>query len=271
METAGLLRVGVLQGPAQGGPPSHMLAAMDRAASGLVGDGPALLIMPELFLTGYNIGADRLAEAAEAFDGPSAQRASAIARRHGTALLYGYPERGADGKLYNSALLVGGDGGMLANTRKLHLFGDMERTVFTPGARICELAVIGGLRVGVLICYDVEFPETVRSLALQGADLVAVPTALMRPYDFVARVLVRARAYENQVFVAYANRTGSEGALDYVGESCIIAPDGAELARAGAGETVISATLDGGALAASRVALPYLADRRPDIYPGLPS
>jgi predicted amidohydrolase len=258
-----IMKLTVFQGPIAAG---DTLAVLDRAAAEA---GEGLLILPELFLTGYNIGADALRALAEPADGPSAQAAAAIARRHGVALLYGYPERGADGFLYNSALLIARDGRACANYRKLQLFGAMEHAAFTAGDDPCVLAEIDGVKLGILICYDVEFPELVRGLALRGADLVAVPTAQMQPYEFVPRVLIPSRAYENSVFVAYANRCGVEGDLVYTGESCIVGPDGHDLARAGRGEEAIFATLDLAALAKARVLNTYLADRRPALYGAL--
>ena len=260
------MRAALFQGPASSGSVSDNLAVMAQAARQAAAQGAALLVLPELFLTGYNIGADALQAASEAEDGPSAQAAAATARQNGLALLYGYPERAANGRPYNSVRLVGPDGASLANYRKTHLFGDMERAVFAPGHEPFVLAQLGGLRVGLLVCYDVEFPEMVRGLALRGADLVAVPTALMRPYDFVPQVMVRSRAFENQVFLIYANRCGEEGALTYVGESCIVAPDGAVLARADAGEALLVAELDAGAMRESRVLNTYLRDRLPQHY-----
>ncbi len=262
------MHAALFQGPARPGSVTDNLAVMAQAARLAAAQGAGLLVLPELFLTGYNIGAAALQAAGEAKDGPSAHEAASIARGSGLALLYGYPERGADGQLYNSALLVGPDGATLANYRKTHLFGDMERAVFTPGHEPFVLAELGGLRVGILICYDVEFPEMVRGLALRGADLVAVPTALMRPYDFVPQVMVRSRAFENQVFLIYANRCGEEGALTYVGESCIVAPDGVVLARADAGEALLVAELDAAAMRQSRVLNTYLRDRQPQHYDG---
>ena len=237
-----------------------------RAASEAAGLGARLLVLPELFLTGYNIGSDALHAQAEAVDGPAASQAAAIAREAGLALLYGYPERGADGRLYNSALLLGPDGARLANYRKTHLFGEMERQVFTPGDTPFVLAELGGMRVGILVCYDVEFPEMVRGLALRGAGLVAVPTALMRPYDFVPRMMLPVRAYENQVFMIYANRCGEEDGMAYVGESCIVAPDGSVLARAGARQALLTAELDDASMAQSRAANTYLRDRQEQHY-----
>lgn len=253
--------VAVLQGPGELG---DALAAMDRAAGEAARAGAALLVMPELFLTGYNIGVAAIGRLAEARDGASARTAAEIARRHGVALLYGYPEREGDA-VYNAALLVRPDG-VTAHYRKTHLFGTMEKAAFRAGDEACVVAEVGGARVGVLICYDVEFPEAVRALALRGADVVAVPTALMRPFEFVPRCLVPTRAYENAVYVVYANRTGTEGELTYTGESCVAAPDGSVPARAGTGEALIHTALDPALLAAMRARNPYLMDRRPELY-----
>ena len=91
----------------------------------------------------------------------------------------------------------------------------------------------------------------------------------MRPYAFVARGLVAARAYESQVFLAYANRCGREGELAYYGLSCVVGPDGVDLARAGGGEALLTADLEPERLAASRRLNTYLRDRRPEVYAGL--
>ena len=201
--------------------------------------------------------------------GPSFAAAAAIARKTDLALLYGYPEQGPGGAVYNAVRLVGRDGRGLANYRKCHLFGELDRGMFRAGAGPSALVDLDGVRIGLLICYDVEFPESVRLLALAGADLVAVPTALMDPFEVVARTVVPARAVENQVFLAYANRCGAEGDLRYCGQSCVVGPDGADLARAGRGEELILADLDLEHLAASRRDNTYLADRRPELYGAL--
>jgi predicted amidohydrolase len=172
-----------------------------------------------MILSGYNIGPQAIAERAEASDGASARAIADIAQRHGIAILYGYPER-ADGHIYNAVQLIDRDGKRLANYRKTHLFGAIDRDAFSPGIDATVVADLDDWRVGLLICYDVEFPENVRRLALAGADFVAVPTAVMPPYDFVATHMVPTRAFENQVFVAYANRCASENGLEYIGLSC---------------------------------------------------
>ena len=121
----------------------------------------------------------------------------------------------------------------------------------------------------MLICYDVEFPENSRKLALRGTDLIIAPTANMVPFDVVATTIVPARAYENQVYVAYANYCGDENGLEYCGLSCVAAPDGSAAARAGRDEELIVCELDHGLLTASRQTATYLADRRPQLYAAL--
>lgn len=240
------------------------LAAIDRAAAAAARAGAAVLLTPEMSATGYNIG-DRVAALAEPADGPLFQQVAATARRHGVAIVYGYPER-ADGAVYNSVQAVGADGAALANYRKTHLFGNLDRDHFRPGATLLAQFDLGGLRCGLLTCYDVEFPEAVRAHADAGTQWLIVPTGLMRPYGHVATRLVPARAYESQLFLTYVNRCGTEGELTYCGLSCAIAPDGTELARAGEGEQLLTADIDPAALARSRAENTHLSDRRTDLY-----
>jgi predicted amidohydrolase len=128
------------------------------------------------------------------------------------------------------------------------------------------VAELEGIKIGILICYDVEFPEAVRALALAGAELIAVPTALIRPFDIVARTLVPARAFENQVYVAYAGMCGNEAGLGYCGLSCIVGPNGQDLARAGTGPALLFADIDLSVIPKGRMSNPYLSDRRPGLY-----
>lgn len=257
------MKLGLYQGPGASGRREENHAIMARVTRECADLGCGLVIFPELFASGYNIG-DRMFDAAEPADGPTSDALSAAARTAGIAILAGYPEL-AGKAIHNSAMLMGPDGTPLANARKTHLFGAEEQRLFTPGEEL-TLARVGDLPIGVLICYDVEFPEAARTLALRGAELIAVPTALMQPYGWIAEHVLPARAWENQVFVAYANRCGREDDLDYCGASCVIAPDGSELARAGPGEELLVAEIDPAAFERSRLANPYLADRRPELY-----
>jgi len=262
------VKIALLQGPSEPGTVAENLAVLAAAATRAAAAGATMLMTPEMFLTGYNIGPSVVAAAAETPDGPSSAAVADIATSTGVAILYGYPERD-DGGVYNSVQLIDSSGVRRAHYRKTHLYGDVDRSQFTAGDRPSGIVELDGTRVGLLICYDVEFPENVRALALEGADLVAVPTALMKPYELVARSVVPVRAYENSLFVAYANRVGTEEDFVYCGESCVIAPDGSELARAGSSDDLIFADIDLARVRTARREYTNLSDRRPELYEAL--
>ncbi|MXM67861.1 carbon-nitrogen hydrolase [Streptomyces sp. HUCO-GS316] len=261
------MRTALLQSSGRPGSVAANLKVLDEAAGRAAAAGAGLIVAPEMFLTGYAIG-DDIARLAEPADGDSADAVAEIAGRHGLAIAYGYPER-ASGRVFNSAQLFAADGTRLANYRKTHLFGCFEHDHFTPGDTPVVQAELNGLRVGLMICYDVEFPENVRAHALAGTDLLLVPTAQMHPFQFVAESLVPVRAFENQMYVAYVNRVGQEGEFEFVGLSTLAAPDGVARTRAGRDEELVVADVDPVLLAASREANPYLKDRRPGLYGSL--
>ncbi|MFD3587421.1 carbon-nitrogen hydrolase family protein [Streptomyces sp. NPDC058683] len=261
------MRTALLQSSGRPGSTVENLKVLDEAAGRAAAAGAALLVAPEMFLTGYAIG-DDIARLAEPADGDCADAIAELAHRHGLAIAYGYPERAGD-HVHNSAQLISADGTRLANYRKSHLFGGFERDHFTPGDQPVVQAELNGLTVGIMICYDVEFPELVRAHALAGTDLLLVPTANMHPFELVAESLVPVRAWENQMYVAYANRIGQEGEFEFFGLSALAGPDGVARARAGRGEELVLADVDPALLAASREANPYLKDRRPGLYGSL--
>ncbi|PNG19234.1 carbon-nitrogen hydrolase family protein [Streptomyces cahuitamycinicus] len=258
------MRTALLQSSGRPGSTVENLKVLDGAAGRAAAAGAGLLVTPEMFLTGYAIG-DGIGRLAEPADGECADAIAGIATGHGLAIAYAYPERDGDA-VFNSAQLISADGTRLANYRKTHLFGCFERDHFTPGNQPVVQAEIDGLRVGILICYDVEFPENVRAHALAGTDLLVVPTAQMHPFQFVAESMIPVRAFENQMYVAYVNRAGREGEFEFVGLSTLAGPDGIARTRAGRGEDLVLADVDPVFLAASREANPYLLDRRPGLY-----
>lgn len=251
------LRVALWQAP-YAATVEQALAALDAAAAQADAD---LLVTPEMALTGYLIGPERVAALAEPANGPMARAVARIARRHRIAIAYGYPRHNPDGRPFNAARAVGPDGRALADYDKLHLYGTGDATQFTPGTRAPAVFAWRGWRLGLLICYDVEFPESVRALALQGADAVLVPTANMREFDEVQRLLVPVRAYENRVHVVYANACGREGATRYGGLSTVAGPLGEVLVRAGRGPALVSTVLRAQALRQSRRESPLAARR----------
>ncbi|WP_329341403.1 carbon-nitrogen hydrolase family protein [Streptomyces sp. NBC_00663] len=258
------MRTALLQSSGRPGSVDGNLKVLDEAAGRAAAAGAGLVTAPEMFLTGYAIG-DDIARLAEPADGEGADAVAEIAVRHGLAIAYGYPEA-FSGSVFNSAQLISADGDRLANYRKTHLFGCFERDHFTPGERHVVQTELNGLTVGLLICYDVEFPENVRAHALAGTDLLVVPTAQMHPFQFVAESMIPVRAFENQMYVAYVNRVGQEGEFEFIGLSVLAGPDGVARTRAGRDEQLVFADADPAFLAASREANPYLRDRRPELY-----
>ncbi|KJL32054.1 carbon-nitrogen hydrolase family protein [Microbacterium oxydans] len=239
------------------------LAVVAAAAADAAARGARILVTPEMFITGYNIG-DRLAPLATS---ALVDRVARIAQDTGIAIVAGLPETLETGGVTNSLVMIDRDGTELLRYRKTHLFGALDRSLFVQGDALPGIVEIDGVRVSVLICYDVEFPETVRRAALDGADAVIVPTAQMEPYAHIAERLIPVRAWENQVHVIYVNRVGTEGELSYVGRSSIVAPDGEVLASLGATDIgLMLATIDPDATRRSRQENPYLADRRPELY-----
>ncbi|WP_137920793.1 carbon-nitrogen hydrolase family protein [Hydrogenophaga sp. 2FB] len=241
------------------------LAQLDATAAQARAQAAELLVCPEMSLTGYQIGAQRAADLAEPADGPLSQAVAAIAQRHGIAIVYGYPEHNTEGKPYNAAQFIAADGQRLANYRKTHLFGDIDRAQFSPGPQAPAVFEWNGWHLGLLICYDIEFPEPARMLALQGADAVLVPTANMIEFDEVQRVLLPARALENRVFVAYANACGMEGGTTYGGLSLVCGPKGVLLEHAVRDAALVIATLSGDDLRQAHAGS-QLAERRGDLY-----
>ena len=165
-----------------------------------------LVVLPELCTSGYQFTNHyELEELAEEIpSGPSISRFIEIAGKTDCTIVAGLPERDG-GRFYNSAVVVNGDG-VLGTYRKIHLFYE-EKDLFTPGNSPLEIFDIGAAKIGVLICFDWIFPEATRNLALQGAEIICLPSNLLMPYCQDAMVT---RAIENQVYTVVANRIGFE-------------------------------------------------------------
>ena len=243
--------------------PAAQVDALGQAARNAAEAGAQLLITPELFMTGYYIPG-KVSQMAESADGPFIEAVSSIANDAGLAILVGYPELSNSG-VFNSAALIANDGELLINHRKLHLSGAYEKSEFILDANKVQVAEIAGVKVAPMICYDVEFPEAVRSAALKGAELVAVPTALIDQYYFLTRTLIPTRAFENGLYVAYVNHAGSEGNLKYCGLSTLAGPLGQFEQTAGSAEELLVGTINTAVIADARQRLPYHADMRLDL------
>src|SRR3954470_2202842 len=240
--------------------------------------GAQLVVLPEKW---PRFGSpEALWQIAEPVDGPLSDTLGGWARQHGVALVAGsVSERvpGDQARLRNTSLAFDAEGRLVAAYRKLHLFDvDVEgrrireSDAEAPGEQgvLCELA---GLRVGLSVCYDLRFGELYRAYALAGAELVTVPAAFLeRTGRDHWEVLLRARAIEQQLFVAAAAQHGqlAPGYSAY-GRSLICDPWGVVLAQAGDGEGVITADCDLAVLERVRRELPALRHRRPEAYAGV--
>lgn len=239
--------------------------AVDDAARKAAAAGARVLLTPELFPVGYAPRRLR-AELDPGILPPLRQALAGIARKNGIALVYSLPAVTAEEDWQITATLVDENGRELLNYTKVHLFGPDERAAFAPAGAAPGVVEFHGIKTSLVICYDIEFPESARAAALRGAELLLVPTALAGGFDAVPQVLVRARALENQLTVAYANHTGAEDGTEFLGGSVIAAPDGSLLAEAGAGTELLFAELPEASGPGDADAVAYLRDRRPDAY-----
>ncbi|MEU4222284.1 carbon-nitrogen hydrolase family protein [Actinoplanes sp. NPDC026623] len=242
----------------------RFLERLDAVAARAAAGGAELLVTPEMSVGGYPLSGNVLAEVAGPADAMAGRAVRRIAREHGLAIVYGWPETD-EGRLLNAVRLVDRTGNGLARYRKTHLYRPAEPQ-FTPGSDAVVQARLGELTVGLLICYDVEFPEIVRAHALAGTELLVVPTALMAPWELVARILVPARAFESQLYVAYTNWLGVNQGVRFCGLSTVAAPDGGVSRVEEPREELLFAEIDRKVIAAARATTGYLTDRRPELY-----
>lgn len=202
-----------------------------------------IILFPELFLSGYDIGVEQLKSLAINQNSNEIKYICNLAKEHHIAICLGYSELSDDGIIYNSAILINGLGEIVLNYRKTHLWdptNTYEKVAFVPGDSLPVASLFiprtnQNITVGILICFDVEFPEPSRVLTLAGASIILVPTAVVDTLP--AECMVPTRAGENQVFIIYSNFSGpcltaSTPDTVFCGLSGIFGPDGRHLVRA---------------------------------------
>jgi deaminated glutathione amidase len=255
--------------------PQVNLDRVAEATAAAAASGARLAVFPEG--TQARFSAD-LRAIAEPLDGAFCTALADVARSTGVAVVAGVFEPAPDGRVYNTAVAFDTDGRLAAAYRKIHLFdalGHRESDSVAPGDAVV-LADLAGLRVGLLTCYDIRFPELARSLAAGGADLLAVPAAwaagLFKEEHWVT--LVRARAIENTIWIAAVGQVPDPAepatrAPTGVGRSMLVDPMGVVQVDLGSAASVRVADVDTQVTAAVRAALPSLANRRDDIFPAL--
>jgi predicted amidohydrolase len=252
------LRLSIYQGEGPVGTPeavdenlARMAEVVDKAKSYRV----HICIFPEKYNTGYAITLEQCHALAETVDGRSIRRAQEVAVENKTAIVLPYPEvdrSGAEPKYYDAIAFIGPDGALLANYRKTHLYGAAERRNYSFGNELPPVNEINGFPVGLLNCYECEFPPLYQHLAESGARLVIGPTAADHhftladgtesqvPYQDATRHIIPAMASVWKLFVCYANRRGWEGVpagwWQYLGNSGLWAPNGETVIKAGPDE-----------------------------------
>jgi len=236
------------------------LARLDHVVT-KYGHSHDLILFPETFIMGFPspVGfpsPEVCRSLAEPLDGPIVKHLERQARKFNTSIVVGLYEKEGE-NIYNTTVLVGPTG-LLLSYRKTHLWvGESKGVKAGDCFRSCSWK---GTKIGLLICYDIEFPETARAVASMGTELLLVTDG---NWDGpIHRVAVQARAQENQMFVALANRLGQLGETTFCGESVVVDPYGRVIAEAGREEEVLSASIDLSLVQESREQYHYLKERR---------
>jgi len=217
-----------------------------------------LLVLPESCLSGFPNKANR-AQLAEPLAGASLTAIGRAAQSKGISVALGFTEID-NGRFFNSSVLIEPEKGIVLHYRKTHLWPG-EVGIVEAGNRLVT-TVWKGIRVGFLICYDIEFPETARALGQLGVELLLVTNGNFDPDGSLHRTCIMARAMENQAFAVMVNRSGHYENLAFCGGSAVVNPFGQLLVETGRDETRISLSLDFEQLAASRRAYSYKLDQR---------
>ncbi len=257
-------RVAVVQTDSKLGKKKDNLRSILETTAALAKREVDIACFPELATTGYALY-ERWHSFSETIPGPTTDELARISKEHGVSLIVGMPERDEKGKrFFDSAVLTDQVGDLVGVYRKVHLW-DKERTYFTPGTRFPVFRTRHG-KIGIGICYDFEFPEPARIMAVAGAELLFFPSAQPRSMRTQIDVYAKSRAAENCVFVAFSNRTGKEGDLEFLGSSQVTSPSCRVLAKVPKGTGYAIAELDFQELVEQRKLLPYLEQRVPSTY-----
>lgn len=226
---------------------------------------PDVIVLPETWNTGF-FPKENLHTLADQDGAEVKRRLGALARECDCNLVAGSVANVRNGKLYNTAMVFDRSGACVAEYDKTHLFTPMgEHHTFAFGDHLCRFR-LDGVDCGILICYDIRFPELARTLALAGMDVLFVVAQWPVARIGHLRTLTQARAIENQMFAVCCNSCGRAEDTIYGGCSSIVDPWGQTLALAGEKEEIISASCDLDVIEGIRTSINVFADRRPELY-----
>lgn len=252
-------RVAAMQLAAVPGAVESNLDRLEQAVADLPPD-VTLAVAPELYTTGYDLEvlAARRRELAEPVSGPSVRRIMSMSQRAGITLAVGFLE--LDGEDIFDSVVASTAGADPVVYRKTHLY-PAEAPIFSAGKGLVAFDDRDGTRLGLMICFEHAFPEIATTLALDGGQVLLIPSAVPVGYEHVLALRTRARAQDNQVFAVACNMSAP-----FCGLSLIVDPRGEVLAQAGSGEETIIADLTLEAVAEERAREPSLQLRRPELY-----
>lgn len=242
---------------------AHALALLEEA----VKDGPDILVLPETVNVGFfPTPAERLAALADEDGARTREVFGAFAKEHGVNLAAGSSAVKENGKIYNRAYVFDREGNVAASYDKIHGFSPSGEPEYFEGGDHTVHFALDGIPCSLAVCYDVRFPELIRTEALQGVDLFFLPAAwpLARKDHWVT--LAKARAIENQMYVCAVNECGLAGDTKYAGHSLLLSPWGEELCHLGENEEIRSGVIDTDVIAGIRSGINVFRDRRPELY-----
>ena len=240
-------------------------AAAQRLIAQAMQQQPDVLVLPETWNSGF-FPKENLAEISDRDGTRTKALMGALAAKFHVNIVAGSVSNARDGKVYNTAFVFNRTGECVASYDKTHLFTPMgEDDYFTPGDHLCRFT-LDGVACGLIICYDIRFPELTRSLTVPGLDMLFVVSQWPKVRTFHLRSLTTARAIENQMFVVCCNSCGIAGETIYGGNSAVIDPWGETIALAGESEEILYCECDMSVLNSIRSTIPVFRDRRPELY-----
>jgi omega-amidase len=260
------MRVAVIQMDVKIGEPdlnrAHALEKMNDAVR--AAEKPDVIVLPEMWNTGYSL--ENIEGIADVAGEPTHSFASAFAKEHSVHVIAGSVANKTESGVRNTIFAYDRSGARASEYSKLHLFRLMdEEKYLIQGDTLGELA-IDGVAAGMMVCYDIRFPELSRKLALGGAKVLFVPAQWPKPRLHHWRTLLQARAIENQMFVIACNRVGVSRGTEFFGHSMIISPWGDVIEEGGEEEATLTAELDLNETDRVRGMIPVFQDRRPELY-----
>ena len=246
------------------GEPEANLAAAAALAREAAARGSDLLVLPELWATGYDL--ENAARHATGLNDGIFAAIGELARQEGLHIAGSTLSRLGENRFGNTLTWFSPEGNCLAAYSKLHLFRLMREEQYLTGGETAVMVDTPLGQVGLAICYDLRFPELFRRYALAGAQLFILPSEWPHPRLAHWRTLLRARAIENQAFMIACNRVGRSGNDHFFGHSCLIDPWGETIIEGGETAQLLTADIDTGIVADIRQRIPVFEDRRPDLY-----